>query len=277
MPKLWTFGDSFTKGYGMNGEVPGYTNANPNLTWTNLLSNTLNYELKDFSKSGATNEFILTELIEVLPNFHKDDIVIIQSSTINRYEFPFYYKNNSKKEIKNGCTFFLTKLDEFSYDFINKNYKSYDNDTISKLEYNASIDFMKYLLTSSFYYKRSTMNLINIAKYLNEANIVKNVIFWNLESIRTDKISNKKPLLFNIFDEYSFMSKFYLNHIIQNDTDSFDWGWFTLFYELNLTIWHDSNKAIDDLHLSDKGHFWFTNFILDKLSTNKRVQYKNII
>lgn len=279
MPKLWTFGDSFTAGHGMNGEIPEYQHADKEYKWTKLLANELDFELKDYSQNGAPNERILTNLIHNLENFTKDDIVIIQSSTISRYEFPFYHKKKETKEVTDGFIWFLNELDSawYTYDKIKDEYETYDGDVISKLEYDASKDFVKYMLSSTYYYRRSVINLLNIAKYLHNLNIVKNVIFWNLESIRIDSVPNKQPLVFNLFDDYSMITQFSLYDSSHTGIDTFDYGWLSIFRRLKLTIWDDSEKSIYDFHLSKKGHHWFANIMLNRLNINKKIKPENII
>ncbi len=277
MPTLWTFGDSFTAGHGMNGEIPEYQHADKNYKWTKLLATTLDYDLKDCSMNGSTNELILLRVIENLQNFTKDDIVIIGSSTITRYEFPFYHKKKEKKEVTDGYIYFLNEMDSISYDMIRNDFETYDGNTISEIEYKASKDFMQYMLPSTYYYKRSLMNLVNMAKYLHKSNIVKNIIFWNLESIRTDYVPNKQPLVFNIFDDYSEMYDFSLYDTEYTGVDTFDYGWLNIFRKLKLTIWHDTEESIYDFHLSKKGHLWFANIMLNKLNINKKIKPNNII
>jgi hypothetical protein len=277
MANLWTFGDSFTQGHGMNGEIPEYINADVNYKWTKLLSNTLGYDLKDFSKNGLTNESILSRVLANLGNFDKNDIVIIQSSTIGRYDFPFYHKISEIRKLEDGYTHYLNEIDSITHKSVCNGYELHDGNGISKSEYNASVNFMKYLVSSSFYYQRSLINLIDLVKHLDNKNIVKNVLFWNLESIRIDSISDKSPLMFNIFDDYDNIAKFSLYDNTQIGIDTFDYGWARIFWGMHLTIWHDTNESISDLHLSNNGHIWFTNFILKKLNINKKIKAKNII
>lgn len=277
MPTLWTFGDSFTAGHGMNGELPEYKHADKNYKWTKLLSNELEYDLKDYSKNGMPNETILFRIIENLSNFDKNDIVLIQSSTITRYEFPFYLKTKKIKEASDGYVYYLNEMDKISYDIIRDEYELYDGNIISEMEFKASKDFMQYIIPSTYYYRKNVTNLVNIVKYLHKMNIVKNVIFWNLESIRIDSVPNKQPLIFNIFDEYLNMEEFTLYDNKHTGLDSYDFGWLNIFRKLKLTIWDDSEKSIHDFHLSNKGHIWFANFILKKLNINKRIKPQNIL
>lgn len=277
MPTLWTFGDSFTAGHGMNGEIPEYKHADRNYKWTKLLSNELEYNLNDLSQNGIPNERILFKVLENLENFEQDDIVIIQSSTITRYEFPFYEKKKKLKEPTDGYMYFLNEMDSVTYDMVKDDYETYDGNTISEMEYKASKDFMQYILPSTYYYRRNIVNLYNIAKYLYNKKCVKNIIFWNLESIRTDSIPNKQPLVFNILDDYSKIMEFSLYDIEHTGIDTFDYGWLNIFRKLKLTIWDDSEKSIYDFHLSKKGHLWFTNVMLNKLNINKRIKPENII
>ena len=277
MPKLWTFGDSFTAGHGMNGEIPEYQYADKEYKWTKLLANELNFELKDCSENGAPNERILFNLINNLENFTKDDIVIIQTSTITRYEFPFYHKKKEKKEVTDGYIYFLNEMDSITYDMVKNDFETYDGNDVNEFEFNASKDFMQYILPSTYYYRRNVANMVNIAKYLHKMNIVKNVIFWNLESIRTDSVPNKQPLVFNIFDDYSMIDEFSLYDTSYTGIDTFDYGWLNIFRKLKLTIWDDTEQSIYDFHLSKKGHHWFANTILNKLNINKKIRPENII
>jgi len=112
--KLWTFGDSFTEGVFHNiiyelFKIYGYSPV----IWPEIVSSKLNLELRNISKGGISNNEILSNILEFLPQIKKGDIVII-SDTIPLRTFGYDYINNKMSsfnnevfEIKNS------KFDEF--------------------------------------------------------------------------------------------------------------------------------------------------------------------
>tara|TARA_B110000285_G_scaffold199990_1_gene233549 strand:+ start:7287 stop:8087 length:801 start_codon:yes stop_codon:yes gene_type:complete len=87
---LWTFGDSFTEG---NGCLPGnlyyektFDTKNPQAIWTKLLSNRLSFKLEDFSMGGASNPYILRNVISNIDKIKSGDIVVIGYTDDWRFE-----------------------------------------------------------------------------------------------------------------------------------------------------------------------------------------------
>lgn len=99
---IWTFGDSFTFGdgcrpdkgirHGDDGYYKKYYKTEYDI-WPNLLSNMIGYDIKNMSKSGASNDYIIDSIIEVYDTIGKNDIVIIQKTFFERFDVPFLDKN----------------------------------------------------------------------------------------------------------------------------------------------------------------------------------------
>jgi hypothetical protein len=81
MPKLYTFGDSFTYGYNFLPDEE----LRKRSTWPTKLSNLLDYELVDLSIPGGSN-WRIARLISSM-NFESDCLVVIAFSTHKRFEF----------------------------------------------------------------------------------------------------------------------------------------------------------------------------------------------
>ena len=105
MKKLWTFGDSFTAGHGCKYELNG-TFSTQNIDnyyfrtykdyideskkiWPELVTEHLNLELINVSRNGMSTESIADASLKNLINIEVGDVVILQTSTVGRYDFPF--------------------------------------------------------------------------------------------------------------------------------------------------------------------------------------------
>ena len=109
MDKLWTFGDSFTEGHGCKSiQVPyyykkfkDYIDINKKI-WPELLSDSLKLELVNLGKNGISNEWIADTIIANIKNISTNDMVILQTSTAGRYDFPFKKEKTLLGSPKNG-------------------------------------------------------------------------------------------------------------------------------------------------------------------------------
>ena len=90
MSKLWTFGDSFTFGDGCNPYDDYYKQYPEKVSfkWNQLVANHYNYELKDFSKNGAPNSWILRQLVNNIDKIDEGDLVSINFTGPFRFEIP---------------------------------------------------------------------------------------------------------------------------------------------------------------------------------------------
>jgi hypothetical protein len=88
MNTLWTFGDSLTDGFRSNDtwaktyvDWKGYIP----LTYGEIISKELNYELINLGKGGSDNNLIFESFIKNIDNIKDGDIVIIGWSDIGRF------------------------------------------------------------------------------------------------------------------------------------------------------------------------------------------------
>ena len=99
MNNLWTFGDSFTFGYGCR-KFPGHSAAPYNIKYANYIdlnkpiwaehvASTLGLELLNYGVNGISNDHIIDYVFDNMSKFKVGDIIIIQISTSARYDFPF--------------------------------------------------------------------------------------------------------------------------------------------------------------------------------------------
>lgn len=259
MPNLWTFGDSFTKGHGMNGEIPKYKNADSNLKWNNLLANQLGYDLKNYGDNGLPNETILQNIIQCLNQFEKEDVIIIQSSTLGRMVVPA--PDSSLNNIK------VYPIYIHQNTIVDNPEEYLTHFTKEELKY--IIGFFENFILDGFYYTNEIKSIINLAKYLNDNKIVRKVIFWNLFPIETAKNFEIK----SIYNDRNEIENIYLkNHI---GIDTYQYGWMSYFRKENMTIYSDTNGEIKDLHLSKNGHNIFFRLMLTELGLE--VKHSSVI
>jgi hypothetical protein len=97
MSTIWTFGDSFTFGDGCRGDrgiIDGnleYYNKyfkNGYNTWPNILAKLTGYSVRDLSKSGASNDFIIDSIMNTFNLIEQEDIVIISKTFFERFDIP---------------------------------------------------------------------------------------------------------------------------------------------------------------------------------------------
>ena len=96
MSKVWTFGDSLTDGFRSNDtwaktyvEWKGYIP----LTYGDIISKELNYELVNLGKGGSDNYTIFESFIKNIDKINNEDIVIFGWSDIGRFRLAT--KNNT--------------------------------------------------------------------------------------------------------------------------------------------------------------------------------------
>jgi hypothetical protein len=109
MNKLWAFGDSYTAGI-----LPDIDHFTPYVeylkflgikkqdfpkSWPYQLAHKLNMEPIVFATGGASNEEITMNILNNIPTFQKNDIVIVEWSYMNRYMWALPNKNHNSNEI----------------------------------------------------------------------------------------------------------------------------------------------------------------------------------
>lgn len=94
MSKLFTFGDSFTKGDGVVGPYGSlYKKDENDVIWPELVAKKMNLTLKNKGISGASNDSIIDSIINSWDEICENDFVIIGKSWSHRFDFP--QRNNS--------------------------------------------------------------------------------------------------------------------------------------------------------------------------------------
>lgn len=124
---LWTFGDSYTFGFACREDCPSgkaskyiheYRKDGDDI-WPKLLSNDLNFNLKNFGKNAYCNYDIIESIIENIEDINENDIVVIFKTLPHRIKHP---KNNKWEFIPN---------DELLKSY--KTNKGYENFTIEEI------------------------------------------------------------------------------------------------------------------------------------------------
>jgi hypothetical protein len=277
MKKLWTFGDSFTAGHGCRYEITGtfstesiesyysktyknYIDLNKKI-WPEIVSDNFNLQLINKSKNGMTTESIGDTCLKFLTEINKDDIVILQTSTIGRYDFPFLkektlmgydaskYKNDSELfSISNSPYFFKTifstniekeYLDEYK-DVLqhNNGQESLRNRNVilNKENYNTIRNFFAEYISTGKYYERGVWRILQISNILKSMGVIVYIINEDIWPTFLIKPSN-------------------LIEIHSN-------GMYGYVIENKKTIFSDTKGLIDDSHPSYDGHIGISDEII---------------
>ena len=90
MNNLWTFGDSFTAGWGCTPEFEYYKKyyKEGDKIWAELLANETELKLLNISKNGVSNDYIIDSIILNWKKIKKNDFVIIGKTLSHRFDIP---------------------------------------------------------------------------------------------------------------------------------------------------------------------------------------------
>lgn len=289
MKKLWTFGDSFTAGHGCKYETSGpfskenvndfysktyksYIDTNKKI-WPEIVSDYLNFTLVNKSKNGITTESIADACLKNLLDIKAGDIVILQTSTIGRYDFPFFKektlmgystKQNTQDTELFGIvnspyffkTIFLTNIEkEYSED--TKNALQYNNGQeslknknviLNKENYNSIRNFFAEYVSTGKYYERSVWRVIQLSNILKSMGVDVYIINEDIWPPFLDKPSNLIEMHLNGMTGY----------VNQN----------------RKTIFYDTKGLIDDSHPSYDGHLDIANIIIEFIK-NENINLHN--
>jgi hypothetical protein len=269
MKKLWTFGDSFTAGHGCKYELTGafskeninayytktyksYIDVNKKI-WPEIIADDLNLELINKSKNGMSTESIADTCLKFLIEIGKDDTVILQTSTIGRYDFPFlkektlmgYNTNKYKRDdelfnIPNSPYFFKTifvSTIEKEWDISMKDTLRYINGQehlndkeliLNEYKYNLIRGFFSEFICTNKYYERAVWRIVELSKLLSFIGI--------------------KNYIINETKWPEYLDK--PNNLIEMDSNGI-----TGYVSKNRkTIFYDTKGCIDDSHPSYNGH-----------------------
>ena len=279
MSKLWTFGDSFTAGHGCKYTAhteyyktfKNYTIDKP--IWNEIVSNALSMELVDISANGYSTETIIDTILKNMTSISTDDIVILQTSTIGRFDFPFlkektligydstkYNRDNMLFELTDSPYFFKTIfttniIEEYSSEkenmlqYINGqedlNHKSL---FLDKLKYDTLRNFFLEFISTGKYYERSIWRIVEISKLMKSMGL-------NSYILNEDSWPMYMPKPNNLIEMHAA-------------------GMFGYVFNNNKTICSDTNGEIRDWHPSYDGHSDIAEFIL-KFIKNENTDLHN--
>ena len=176
MNTLWTFGDSFTFGYGCRPDGPLLEYYNNYKTeqadvWPALLGKMLNLEVKNFGKCAASNDYIIDSIIDQWDKIKENDFVIIGYTWHSRFDVP----------LKNKFETIYIEWDIWS-----------DMSVYEKEQIETIINFQYYFANDELYKKRHLKRFDFLHKLLKEKKTT--TFIWNVEfiqnTIKFEKISD---------------------------------------------------------------------------------------
>lgn len=87
MRRIIFFGDSFTKGHGCLEGFDYYNLYPSGKLWVELVAEKFNCSIVNLSGTGKSNEDIIYNVLDFLPNKEKNDIVLIGTTSASRTNF----------------------------------------------------------------------------------------------------------------------------------------------------------------------------------------------
>jgi hypothetical protein len=127
MNRLWVFGDNSSSIFGRTKErrfeyYKNYRNGNFPISWSELLSNELNFKLNNYAIAGQSNYDVFEWFCKTSTNLQENDVVIIGWSYVERFrlydEFSKDYVTIRPNALKYSNT--LDFLNGVSLDTINE-------------------------------------------------------------------------------------------------------------------------------------------------------------
>jgi hypothetical protein len=204
MQTIWTFGDSFTFGDGCredkgirDGDTNYYQKYNKEEydIWPNLLSNMVGCNIKNMSKSGASNDYIIDSIIDVYDLINKNDIVIIQKTFFERFDVPFLNKTGWHTQY--GESLYTLDLD------LKKN--KYDK---NKVELETILNYGVSFASNKLFKERQDKRFNFLKDQLKYK--VNNVFIWDIDDNIRTSINTISQHSNNEFIDYHFS---FLGHI----------------------------------------------------------------
>lgn len=244
---LIVFGDSFSafRTYLNDDNV-----IDSNLHWTSLICNDMKIdEVVNHAKPGATNQYILTTLVEQLPNIKKNDIVIINTSGQGRMPVGANYTKTFFNDSPNLLCL-LTNTNRIMDDFEKSQITWY---------------YENVFLPDIVDYDVNVSNIINIANYISSIGVC--VILWNLTAFGFDGVLDVK-----LNDNVETTPSIPFTDLWTPSSNSGKKGWVDIIHEKNLQM------ALDDCHPNVNGNRYIANEFIDIIK-HKHPLYKkaNII
>ena len=274
MSNLWTFGDSFTFGYGCrkflgNAAAPynlKYSNYidNTRPIWAEHVATTLGLNLLNYGVNGISNDHIIDYVFDNMAKFKNEDIIVIQISTSARYDFPFVkeqklfggWEIDERDNIydpQNKSPFFFKTIfsTNIARDFENSGEDVLTFSTgetnkkglkLSKEKYELIKYFFTEIKSTKKYYERKVWRIIKISDFLRSLGFQVYIIhedYWP-----------------NMYDQPK--------NLISTSED----GILQKIIRDKHTIMHDTNSVIVDYHPSYDGHLSIAESIIKHINEN---------
>jgi lysophospholipase L1-like esterase len=175
MNTLWTFGDSFTAGWGCTPEFEYYKKyyKEGDKLWTELLADEMGLPLLNIGKNAASNDYIIDSIILNWKKIKKNDFVVIGKTFTHRFDIPIKKEFTSIFDIPVSIeNRWVTILDKFSLD------NGYN--LFNKEEFETIVNFNYLFAANPLYKERQDLRYDFLVKQLKEKNI--KVYLWDVLS-----------------------------------------------------------------------------------------------
>lgn len=173
MNNLWTFGDSFTAGWGCTPEFEYYKKyyKEGDKLWVELLADEMGLIPLNIAQHGVSNDYIIDSIILNWKKIKQNDFVIIGKTLSHRFDIPI----KSEKCVPVGLADrWVTILDKFNLD------KGYD--LFNKEEFETIVNFNYYFASNSLYKERQDLRYNFLVKELEQRQI--KVYLWDWPSLQ---------------------------------------------------------------------------------------------
>jgi len=173
---IWAFGDSFTEGYkgDWGNEYINWKGYKPK-NYTEILAEKFDMDLINLGKGGSDNYTIFENFCKNINNFKKDDIVIINWSSVLRFRLvdnKNYWKVFMPESLQNNIINYSVSYDTISEILINRDSHLYIEEINSKILLLNSIkkDYKLFQWTYANDGKLNTTYIGHCEKIFNETN-----------------------------------------------------------------------------------------------------------
>lgn len=289
MKNLWTFGDSFTAGHGCKNFAPinnGKTSVESPYQnkyvsyideskpiWPEIVAKHFGVNLKNMGINGLSNEGILDFSLKYMPDISKEDLVILQTSTSGRYDFPFLKEKTLFGSYKKdeGARYELYDMHDSPY-FLKTIFSTYlesewDDNLADSLQYvngqvhlsnkNLILNKRKYDLLRNFF-----VEFISTEKYYD-------VALWRF--VQISNIFSKLGIKNYIINESKWPDALMKpNNLIEMN----ERGILGYVIKNKKTIKHETSYKIDDSHPGYTGHIDIANHIINRIE-NENIDLYN--
>ena len=163
MNTLWTFGDSFTAGWGCTPKFEYYKKhyKEGDKLWAELLAEEMGLTLSNIGKNGASNDYIIDSIILNWKKIKQNDFVVIGKTFTHRFDVPIKFEDR-----------WATILDKFNLDN--------DYNLFNKEEFETVVNFNYLFAANPLYKERQDLRYEFLVNELEQKQI--KVYIWDIES-----------------------------------------------------------------------------------------------